>query len=221
MRETLDLLACGPVSVHERKWGLKQRDGTPKLDTKGKPVVRSSWVVQFRWRHPDGRVESIRMTSPVQTRRGALEWERNKRLALLGGQLAPNARQTSVRDAAETLLRTSATDIKASTPGRYCDGFRLHILPALGDKAISRVTDEDVDELKANLCAKLKPGTANGILRVLRRLLKWSEERKLLLKAMHSMCSACTLLARRPRSCLLDNSHQRAPSPAACIAGLP
>jgi len=88
-----------------------------------------------------------------------------------------------VKEAAEALLGTSAPDIKANSLGRYRDAFRVHILPALGDKPISRVTDEDVDELKAKLCARLKPGSVNGILRVLRRLLKWSDDRKLLAKA--------------------------------------
>jgi hypothetical protein len=110
--------------------------------------------VQFRWTHPDGWVEFVRTTSPVQTRREE-EWERNKRLALLGGQLAPKVRPTRVKEAAETLLRSSAPDIKASTLGRYRDAFRLHILAAFGDKAISQVRDEDVDELKASLCATL------------------------------------------------------------------
>jgi Phage integrase, N-terminal SAM-like domain len=132
---------------------LKQREGAPKLDAKGKPIVRSSWVVQFRWAHPDGRIEFIRTTSPVQTRRGAEEWERNKRLALLGGQLAPKLRPTLVKEAAETLLCSSAPDVKASTLGRYRDAFRLRIVPAFGDKPISQVSDEHVDDLKARLCA--------------------------------------------------------------------
>jgi integrase len=171
------------VSVSERRWTLQNPDGTPKRDGKGRPIVRVAWVVHFRWTHADGRVERIRQVSPVQTRKGAEEWERQKRLTLMGGPLAPRARLMLVKEAAETLLRTSAPDIKASTLGRYRDAFRVHILPALGNKAISQVRDEDVDELKASLCATLKPGTVNGILRVLRRLLKWSEDRKLLAKA--------------------------------------
>ena len=41
------------------------------------------WFVDFVFRHPDGRRERVRATSPVQTRRGAEEFERKLREDLL------------------------------------------------------------------------------------------------------------------------------------------
>lgn len=173
------------MSVSERRWTLRNPNGRPKLDAKGRPLVRTAWVVNIRWVHPDGRVERIRQVAPIQTRRGAEEWERQKRQALVGGQVSPKVKPTSMREAAELLLRTSAPHIKASTLGRYRDAFRVHLLPALGHKPIAQVTTTDIDGLTATLAGQLKPGTVNGLLRVLRRLLRWSVERELLHRAPH------------------------------------
>ena len=40
--------------------------------------VREHWIVDFVFRHPDGRCERVRSLSPVPTRRGAEEFERQK-----------------------------------------------------------------------------------------------------------------------------------------------
>ncbi len=54
---------------------------------------------------------TVGLSSFERPRPGAEEWARNKRLALLGGQLAPKVRPTLVKEAAETLLRSSAPEL--------------------------------------------------------------------------------------------------------------
>ena len=41
------------------------------------------WMIDVVFRHPDGRRQRVRRVSPVQTRRGAEEYERSVRQALL------------------------------------------------------------------------------------------------------------------------------------------
>ena len=44
------------------------------------------WVVDIDYEHPDGRRERVRKLSPVQTKRGAEEYERQLREAILMGK---------------------------------------------------------------------------------------------------------------------------------------
>ena len=42
----------------------------------------SYWQVNIYYRHPDGNVQPVRMKSPIQTKRGAEQYEREVRQAL-------------------------------------------------------------------------------------------------------------------------------------------
>jgi len=44
---------------------------------------KGPWRVDIVYQHPDGRVERVQKVSPVQTRRGAEDYERQVRQALL------------------------------------------------------------------------------------------------------------------------------------------
>ena len=55
---------------------VKRRD--PKTGAE-----RQFWIVDVVFEHADGRVERARKVSPVQTKRGAEEYERQLRAALL------------------------------------------------------------------------------------------------------------------------------------------
>src|SRR3954471_9315197 len=61
------------MSVRLRKWQSKA----------GK--VEEAWQVDFIFHHPDGRRQRVVKFSPVQTRRGAEQYERELRAALLNG----------------------------------------------------------------------------------------------------------------------------------------
>ena len=56
------------MSVRLRQWKTKE----------GK--VQEAWWVDVKYQHPSGRVERIRKASPINTRRGAEEYERQIRL---------------------------------------------------------------------------------------------------------------------------------------------
>jgi hypothetical protein len=61
------------MSVRLRKWQNKA----------GK--VEEAWQVDFMFHHPDGRRQRVVKFSPVQTRRGAEQYERELRASLLNG----------------------------------------------------------------------------------------------------------------------------------------
>ena len=55
------------MSVRQRRW----------KDAQGR--AQSAWVVDVEFTHADGRVERVQKTSPVNTRRGAEQYERDLR----------------------------------------------------------------------------------------------------------------------------------------------
>lgn len=61
------------MSVRLRQW--KTQEGK----------VQEAWWVDVKYQHPSGRVERIRKASPINTRRGAEEYERQIRHALQTG----------------------------------------------------------------------------------------------------------------------------------------
>jgi len=63
------------MSVRLRKWQNKA----------GK--AEEAWQVDFVFHHPDGRRQRVVKFSPVQTRRGAEQYERELRASLLNGRL--------------------------------------------------------------------------------------------------------------------------------------
>ena len=61
------------MSVRKRKW----------RDQHGRQ--REKWMIHVEYTAPDGRKQTIRKVSPVQTKRGAEQFEREIRAQLLSG----------------------------------------------------------------------------------------------------------------------------------------
>lgn len=130
------------------------------------------WVVDFRFRHPDGRVERIRAVSPVNTRRGAEEYERQLRQALLEGRRVPEEVPTLAEFAPRWIEgHALANRQKHSTVVSKQSILRHHLLPHLGKKRLDEITTEDVQRLKGRLRGR-SPKTTNNVLSVLGKLLK-------------------------------------------------
>lgn len=132
------------------------------------------WVVDFWFHHPDGRSERIRRTSPVQTRRGAEEYERQLRTALVEGRRDPDAGpMPTVEEFAPRWIEghARANRQKHSTVVSKESILRHHIIPHLGKKRLDAIGPEDVQRLKARL-SHLSPKTVNNILSVLSGLLR-------------------------------------------------
>jgi Arm DNA-binding domain len=61
------------MSARKRKW----------RDKHGR--VQEKWMIHIEYTNPDGSRQTIRKVSPVQTKRGAEQYEREVRQALLDG----------------------------------------------------------------------------------------------------------------------------------------
>ncbi len=130
------------------------------------------WIVDFRFRHPDGRVQRVREVSPVNTRRGAEEYERKLRQALLEGRRSGEVIPTLAEFAPRWIEgHAQANRQKHSTVVSKESILKHHLLPHLGKKRLDELTAEDVQRTKGRLRGK-SPKTVNNVLSVLGKLLK-------------------------------------------------
>lgn len=140
---------------------------------------RGAWSVDIVFEHADGSKERVRKTSPVQTRKGAEEYERQIRQSLLDGTHGTK----EAPSLAEFWPRfidgyAKANRQKPSTITSKESIFESHLAPLLGEKRLDRITAEDVQALKTRL-ADHAPKTVNNVLTVLSKLLhvavEWGE----------------------------------------------
>lgn len=132
------------------------------------------WTIDIEMELPNGRKVRTRKVSPVQSRRGAQEFERQLRESLLSGE---HAKQ-------ETHLRTfkefgqefmqdyvSATN-KASELVAKESILRLHLTPAFGSHLLKEIDEAAINRfVKAQLEKQLSPKTINNQLILLRTIL--------------------------------------------------
>ncbi|NNB84591.1 tyrosine-type recombinase/integrase [Corallococcus exiguus] len=151
------------MSVRLRKWKSKE----------GK--VQEAWWVDVKYQHPDGRVERIRKASPINTRRGAEEYERQVRHALLTGALGKEQQEEkrvlTVAEFEPRFITYSENQNKASTLAAKQQLLKSHLLPIFGSMRLDRVSREAIEDFKAR---KRKEGltakTINNALTVIRTL---------------------------------------------------
>lgn len=144
---------------------------------------RDVWFVDFRYRR-----RRVRKYSPVQTRRGAEQYERTLRNELIhedeagrdpfGGPTPTFAEFADrwMRDYVLPHNRPSSIRSKRAA-------LRLHLLPTLGGLRLDEITTRRIDEFTTDLLAKkLSSKTVNNTLSMLRCSLVIAEEWGLLAK---------------------------------------
>ncbi len=136
------------------------------------------WFVDFVFRHPDGRRERVRATSPVQTRRGAEEFERKLREDLLEH---PNRREeeknkeevpTLAAFAEEFIENYALTNNKPSEVRMKRSTLRYHLIPAFGRKRLDEIGAREIEKYKADkLKTKISKKSINNHLTILRKMI--------------------------------------------------
>jgi integrase len=116
-------------------------------------ATRQFVMIDIDYQHPDGRRERIRRVSPVQTRRGAEQYERQVRAALLEGTFGreeiaypvPTLEQFKSRFIDEWCRgnkhKPSGIEGKESV-------FRNYLIPLFGKRRLDTFTATDEDKLK-------------------------------------------------------------------------
>jgi len=145
------------------------------------------WFVDIDYKHPDGRRERVRRVSPVQTRRGAEQYERDLRNELLGSTCArKEKKQNQIEEKKVPTLSKFADEFvgtyavnnnKPSEVAAKKWALKNHLVPFLGKHRLDGITVRDIERFKGEkIKAELSPKTINNILSVLRRLLAVAKE---------------------------------------------
>ena len=144
------------------------------------------WIVDINFWHPDGRVERFRKVSPVQTKKGAEQYDREVREALLAKQgvrrrLAEKRMKPEStckvpifeRFAAEFLRSYAKANNKPSEFYSKTNILRLHLIPFFGKMTLDCISNKNVEIYKAEkLRAGFAPKTVNNQLTVLGRCIR-------------------------------------------------
>jgi integrase len=133
------------------------------------------WMVDVNFQHPDGRRVRIRKVSPVQTRRGAEQYERELRASLLAGTYG-RKEEEPVPLFAEYVKQFTSDYVKCTNkPSEVqtkADIFRVHLLPAFGHLRLDEINARRIDGFtSAQYDKKYNPKTINNQLACLRRAL--------------------------------------------------
>ena len=139
------------------------------------------WLVDVVFQRPDGRRTRVKKKSPVQTRRGAEDYERQIRNALLDGTFGrKEAPVPTVADFAEEFMRTYvATNNKPSEQTAKESIFRMHLLPRFGSLKLDRLDEHAIERFKADQRqAGLSNKTINNHLVVIGKMLRTAVEWK-------------------------------------------
>src|SRR5688572_6130233 len=99
---------------------------------------REFWFVDVVFEHPDGRRTRVRKVSPVQTRRGAEEYERQLRATLLSGRERKGV-PTFKEFADEWMASYVAANNSPGEQANKRGAMRFHLFPALGGRRLDEI----------------------------------------------------------------------------------
>jgi integrase len=150
---------------------------------------RMGFEVDIRFTYPDGTTFRRRIKAPVESRSAAKRWgEARERELLTKPSPAVLREQEEERKEAPTLREfgpryianhAEADRLKASTVDWIEKTYKNHLYPALGDKRLDAIGDEDVQRLKARL-GHCHRKTVNNTLAILAHSLKTAVRWKVL-----------------------------------------
>lgn len=153
---------------------MKRRD--PKTG-----AVTERWFVDVDFELASGKRERVRKVSPVQTRRGAEEFERQIRQALLDGSYfkpAEEVKAVPTFDAfQDEFLIEAEVNNKPSTVYAKRSMLALHLTPFFGPMRLDEIGAADIEQFKAlKLAERQSKKSINNMLTALRRLLNLALE---------------------------------------------
>ena len=159
---------------HSHFFAPSESDDFPVPQNPKTGVTRKYWMVDVNFEHPDGPPERVRKVSPVQSRRGAEQYERSIRNALVDGIYGQQTKEVPTLEQ----FSTEFVDVYARIENKLSEVeakqriLRNHIVPFFGSMRLNKIGAEQVARYKA---AKLKleydPKSINNQLAILRRLL--------------------------------------------------
>lgn len=146
---------------------------------------QDKWIVDIDFEHPDGRRERVRKLSPVQTKRGAEQYERELRTALASGirQKRKEAEAIpSFEKFSELFIASYAMAANKPSEVNTKQGhLKRYLIPGLGSMRLDQIKTRDIEALKGRLMqTKLKAKTINNALTTLNKMLRYAVDLEIL-----------------------------------------
>lgn len=142
---------------------------------------REFWYVDVDLEKPDGTRKRVRKVSPVQTRRGAEDYERKLREALVAGTYG---KEVPTFDAwFNGRFWNDWVIAEENKPGEIENKksvYRNHLKEAFGRRRLDEIDEGDIASFRVKLLAERKRKTVNNILAVLSKALKFAERKRLI-----------------------------------------
>ena len=179
------------------------------MSIKIRPYRRGGWEVDIRVVTPDGTREvRERKRAPISSRSAAGRWAESRERVLFERLMKPPQ---------DNVVRKEVPTLREFAP-RFLDGharanrlkpsgiaakevlLRVHLVPALGQKQLDAIRNEDVQRLKSTLSSKA-PQTVNNVLTVLNMVLKKAVEWEVL---DHVPCSVKLLRVPKGSTAFFD-----------------
>ena len=136
------------MSVRLRKW----------TNSEGKVLER--WTIDVKVKAPGtGKVIRVRDFSPVNTRRGAEQYERQIRQQILDGTFGkeeemPREPAPTLAGFADWFLKVSTNNNKPSSVSAKQQILANHLIPALGHLRLDEIQMARIEEFKAEMKGK-------------------------------------------------------------------
>lgn len=141
---------------------------------------RSFWTVDVDYEQPDGKRIRVRKVIPVQTRRGAEEYERQVRDDLLMGRYGTRKEVETFGQFFEGRYWrewTVARRNKPSTASSKKSVFELYLKDTFGHRRLDEIGEAQISSFRAKLIEKgLEDKTINNILAVLSKPLRYAQD---------------------------------------------
>ncbi|EDM79632.1 site-specific recombinase, phage integrase family protein [Plesiocystis pacifica SIR-1] len=144
------------------------------------------YIIDVQFQHPDGRIERIRRRSPVNTRRGAQQYEREVRSALLSGtyQKGDTTRQEPKQEpcpsfaqfASQFIDNYATVNNKPSSVRSKRSMLEHHLTPFFGKMRLSQIGPRQIERYKALKAKTLSAKTINNHLTTVRKMLVVASE---------------------------------------------
>lgn len=118
--------------------------------------LQETWLVDVDFELPDGRRERIRKVSPVQTRRGAEEYERQLRGSLLNGSFGKEAKKVpTYAEFVPQFWTYVENNNKPSTQSAKKQALTRHLVPYFGRMKLDDIGPAEIERFKAEMRKKL------------------------------------------------------------------
>lgn len=146
-------------------------------------AVSECWMVDIDYQLPDGRRTRIRKVSPVQTRRGAEQYEREVRQAVADDRFGREEVPRFDEFKREFMTTYVAANNKPSERISKESMFKFHLLPSFGRMRLDEIGTRDIERFKAEkLADDLSAKTVNNLLTCLGKMLRYAAENEIIEK---------------------------------------